>query len=109
MSTRESETQEVIDSFNQPKEGWFDFCAKMRKILTSLNRRLGEAENQDDKQPGDDVETKIAFDGLGTYTRAEGDPPTFYSPDIPAESGDRNLDTAGETAPSMSSKCGPLS
>ena len=52
MSTRESETQEVIDSFNQPKEGWFDFCAKMREILTSLNRRLGEAENQEDKQPG---------------------------------------------------------
>ena len=151
MNTLESEAQAQIDVFNRPEDGWFDYCAKMRQILTTLNKRLGRVEKQEDKQPGDKsgdrnldtagappldevqawafdlieqwyardrpmfapaaadsssillrdllhhfnnrleahpadlpteggVETNIALDGLGTYTRAPGDPTSLYSP-----------------------------
>ena len=54
MSTPETETQKFIDNLNQVKQDWFAFLANMRQILTRLNERVGEMENQADKQPGDD-------------------------------------------------------
>ena len=50
----------------------------LRDVLHQLNNCLAGLAADPPTEGG--TETNIAFDGLGTYTRAPGDPPSLYSP-----------------------------
>ena len=62
MSDAERETQELINEFHRKEDGWFDFCSKLRAILTNFNKRIGfmEAGKPDPTQIGAEPEREPA-------------------------------------------------